>query len=266
MKKYLITLFLIVALQFVGAKGFFNYPLSDTDKELYFTNETSLNSTSVIAGRYQNLDISPNYFDTIGYSKNIESYKEYKPGFFHFHYDSNFMLMKPSVTLFDFDYFSNYSGRFNLKYSYEFKIKMPLEKLSLSAGPNAKIDFNIGYFSNIDNIMIQTLLSSTLGLSVTLGYNLLETLRFGIDFSTFIVGFNLGTNGYNKEYVPNFNVINYGNYTDFITNIYAEYDISRTESLRIGYGHSVFTSNSENNTLSIGEHRFSLGFNKKLVR
>ncbi len=264
--KMIILTILIFITTLLSAKGLLDYPLSDTTRDLYETGKSSDISTYITWGEHQNLAISPNYFESLGLFSSSVNTVQYKPGFMLFKTDSDISFLNPSVEFSENDNFSNFKMRLNLTGLYGFKIKSPWEAFNFSVGPYLKTDALIGYYSGIDNILAQTLFALNLGVSANVKYHLLKTVRFGLDYSTFIFGIDYGRDGYNKDFIPQIIISNFGNFCDMEISIYGELDISRSESLKLEYNHSVFSVFDDNNRVISGDNRIGLSFVKKLVR
>lgn len=265
MKKiYLILLTLLSSL--LCAKGILNYPLSDTDRELYDTGRNSDISTYITWGEHQNLAISPNYFESLGIFSSSADNAYYNSGYLQFKTDVEVALLTPSVQFKENDLFSNIKTRINGSVLYGFNINTPLDDFDFNIGPYIKADALLGYFSGIDNILAQTFFALNGGVTADIQYNLLETVRFGLGFSTFIFGVDYGRDGYNKDFIPEIKVSNFGNYCDMQITLYGELDLSRTESLKLEYNHSVFSVFDSNNKVISGDNRVGFSYVKKLVR
>lgn len=264
--KKLIFLYLIILNTLLSARGLLDYPLSDTSRDLYDTGRSSDVSMYITCGEHQNLAISPNYFESLGLFSSVINAAKFSSGYMLFKTDTDISLLKPSVEFSENDLFSNLKVRLNLTGLYAFNIKSTLEAFKLSVGPYLKADALVGYYSGIDNIMAQTYFAFNLGVSADANYHLLKTVRFGLGYSTFIFGVDYGRDGYNKDFIPEIKISNLGNFCDMELTIYSELDISRTESLKLEYNHSVFSVFDENNKIISGENRFGLSFVKKLVR
>lgn len=264
--KKLILINLIIMNTLLSAKGILDYPLSDTTRDLYETGQSSDVSIYITWGEHQNLAISPNYFESLGLFSSVINTSRYRSGYKLFKTDFDISFLTPSVEFSENDLFSNFKMRLNLTGLYAFNIKSPLEAFKFSVGPYLKTDALIGYYKGIDNIMAQTYFALNLGVSANVKYQLLKTVRFGLGYSTFVFGIDYGRDGYNKDFIPEIKISNFGNFCDMELTIYSELDISRTESLKLEYNHSVFSVFDENNRIISGENRFGLSFVKKLVR
>ncbi|QEN04879.1 hypothetical protein EW093_09230 [Thiospirochaeta perfilievii] len=264
--KKIILISLLITTSFLGAKGILDYPLSNTEKPLYYTGDVSISTTSISWGKHQNLSISPNYFDSFGLLSNITSKKESLGSIFKYENSVDISLLDPSVNFSSNDLFSNFKLQGNFGLGYNFKFDSPITGLSFDIGPYVKLDSLIGYYAGIDNIMMQSLFALNSGLDGNITYKLLETVRFGLGYSTFIFGVDYGRNGYNKDFLPEVQVSTFGNYCDMKLTLYGELDISRTESLKLEYKHSVFSVFDDNNKVISGENSIGISVVKRLVR
>ncbi|MBN2616680.1 MAG: hypothetical protein JXR64_00060 [Spirochaetales bacterium] len=265
MKKFLFIIFILLC-NVLYSEGIFNYPLSRTDEGLYLTGKESETYGSFVWGKHQNLSISPNYFDSYGFRVFTSEKREFNPGIFFHNSDLLFNFLMPSVSNPTDDLTTNIKYKLDFNIGYLFKIKLPIEKLSLYAGPYSNTGFLLGSYSQIENILIQSFFYSNIGVEGSVEYDLMKTIRFGVDYNTSIIGLDLGRNGYNKDFTSDINLSTFNNFLNMKLSVYTEYDLSRTESIRLFYTHSAFSEFDDNNTIISGEHSIGLGLNTKLVR
>lgn len=265
MRKCILTVLILISCM-LSAKGILDYPLSDPSGELTQTGVRTDVSTHITLGEHQNLAISPNYFDSFGLFNSSENITEYETGDFYFKTDTDISFLIPSVQFSEDELLSNFKMRLNLEGLYGFEIESPLDDLCFSVGPYIKTDALIGVYSGIDNIMTQTLFALNLGISGSAKYELIKTLRFGLGYSTFIFGIDYGRDGYNKDFIPEITVSNFGNFCDMELIVYGELDLSKLESIKVEYSHSVFSVFDDNNTVISGDNKIGLSYVKKLVR
>lgn len=266
MKKFLLTLMLLMAFG-LSAKGILDYPLSESENgELYLTSNITESYTLYSQGKHQNLDISPNYFNSYGIKTWGENTEEYIGSFMNWGGGAYLHLLEPSVSLSSSDILNNYSINGFFHFLYGFKIDTPIENLNLYLGPYAKATLFNGIYSGIDNIMVQTELGLNLGGKLGAEYSIFDTLRVGGDFSSFLVGGDIGRRGYNRDFLSTVTLSHFGNYLDMHLSLYGELDLSRTESIKLIYEHSAFSVFDSNNTLATGENSVGISYVKKLVR
>ena len=263
-QKILIYLMLLSSVLF--GKSLLDYPLSKTEKDLYYTGDITESYTYLVTGEHQNLAISPNYFNTIGINSSGKSVKVVPLGFLEFNYGSDILLLNSSLNDINNIGLANFMVTPFIRVLYNFNFKSTVPGLSFNIGPYVKFDYFISLFSNITNISNQSILGLNLGVDAKAKYELLETLRFNFGCSSFLVGFDMGRNGYNKDLTENINISNLGNYMDMDITLSGELDISRTETIKLEYIHSVFSVFNSNNTIISGQNSIGISFIKKLVR
>lgn len=260
------VLFLLSISSSLFCTGLSNYPLSDTDQGLYLTGHETLVTNSFLWGRHQNLAISPNYFNALGIRNYTEDYKKRDFGYYIFKTDTYLNFLKPSVATPLDSYFSNFTITQEFGFTFLFGIKQPINNLSLYWGPELVPGFHGGYFSGVDNILAQTYFYGNLGINIKAEYEIMKTLRAGIDIYNSVIGFDFGRNGYNKDFISEIQGTNWSNFNRGKYRLYLSYDISRTEVVSLGYSHNFLALYGGEYDLTEGINSIELTMTKRLVR
>ncbi len=241
-----------------------DYLLSDTSRELYLTGSSSYSGLSIVLGEHQNLAISPNVYNQYGIIMNHINESEFKLGTLVFQIGITPYLLFPEVQapgggiMFKFKNSDSVKFRFNLP--------SPIEKLSIDAGPYLQFDLMAEYFPEIDNVGFQSFLTFTFGGVGQAVYSLTDTINLGLNFSTFLFGMDFGRNGYNKDFLADLGLSHFGNYMDLKISLFGSIDISRTESIRLEYLHSVNSFYGEVHSVISGENHIGIYYCRKMVR
>jgi len=243
--------------------------LSDTERELYETGELNSDKFMVTLGEHQNTAISPNVFNSLGFCQSssqlvpVENF-----GTLVFEGRAVTAVLIPAAAPFSLaDLFSqNYylRGSFNLQYP--ISIPVGSEDFKFAVSPYIQFDTMVGIYPQIVNIAVQSFFSLNCGADLAGTYRLSDEIRIGADFSTFLIGVDTGRSGYNKDYIPDFVFSHFGYYLELNLELFCEFDISRTESLRFEYSHGMNSYYGGVYSVISGEHRFGISYIQKLVR
>lgn len=242
------------------------YPLSKGREELFLTGNETLLEYNVIWGKHQNLAISPNYFDAFGIKLYSEDYKKKDRGYFLFKVDVNLSLLETSVSTNTDNDFYNFSILSDLSFIYLFDVFIPLDGLKLYVGPELTPGYQVGYFDGIYNIMAQSYFYCNFGLNLKWEYEINPTFHAGMDLYSFIVGFDYGRSGYNKDFMDDLTLTNWSNYNRGKYKVYINYDLSRTEVIGLSYSHNFLSVTDTEYDVIDGVHSVGLMYTRRLVR
>lgn len=262
-----IIIYYVISLLFLnGLWAIPEYPLSKGADELFLTGYESLFTTSFIWGKHQNLAISPNYFDTLGLRHYTEDYTKKDGGYFLFKTDTSLSNLQPSVSTGADSDLLNFSLMLDLGLSYLFVIYLPTNRFKLYIGPELTPGGHVGYFDDVINIMVQSYAYCNIGLNLKCEYELFPTLHLGVDLYNFIIGFDYGRSGYNKDFIDDITFTNWENFNRGKYKFYIHYDLSRTEVLGLSYSHNFISITDTEYDLIDGNHSIGITYTRRLVR
>lgn len=238
---------------------------SDTPIELYETGKVTSDKYLITLGEYQNTAISPNVFKSYGFyeSRSVFFPTKYLGSFVVENISSVAFLNQARVDLDLTDISSlNYHVRSSVNLQYPLTIPIKLKKLELTVSPYIQFDSMIGFHPQIVNIMVQFFFGLNCGAKITGLYNFTDKIRMGADFSSFLVGMDIGRSGYNKDYMFDIVFSHYGNYIDLNLALFCEFDIS-DGSLGIMYSHGMNSYYGGTYSVISGEHQFGISYTFK---
>lgn len=265
-KSIIIFLFSLLFAETSMAEIILDYPIKGKSGVVSYTGVTNVTNYMIGYGEYQNLAISPNYFISYTFVSEAFSHREFKTGIFRNQLDTRISFLEPSVKNPIDDITSNMMMRLNYSLEYGFNIPLSVVELKLNVGPYVKLSGVMGLYNQIDNIMVQSYFNLNMGASIRAYYKIANIVRIGMDYTSFLIGVDYGRNGYNKDFIPDLTLINWGNYLDMKFLIYLEVDLSRVESIALGYSHGAFSVFDDINTIVSGENRIGISYSRKFFR